>query len=387
MDNNNYSISVSDNTNTNKFLLSNGNNFIDNNKHDQIMNYLNNSSKYYNSNQNVNSTTQSTILDTTSYQNNNVNNNSNNNNNNSLYLSSNSIEDHELDLWLREFTMDNFPLNTNNIQNINRNNDDNNNNNSNNNNSQINNNSNDNNIIDNQYNSDNNNLVNHNRNFVETAAQDKYLKIRKLKNLAIEDRAKKNEEMNNYTPNLSLLNNSFNIMDDNNNNASNTYNNKTFLNEASSSSSKFSVTDTMDIYKSNSAYPYSDGYKQVSNLHQFLMNERINENQQQTQYSNNNYTASEFIINKKDNIFDSFNMVNSNGDKGLPFMTESNSSISKSSEFDNSKGNGSKGKELTVEEKLNDKRKRYYINLMNRYHLSLMSYIDYNSFNILLFLN
>jgi len=80
-------------------------------------------------------------------------------------------------------------------------------------------------------------------------------------------------------------------------------------------------------------------------------------------------------------------MVNSNGDKGLPFMTESNSSISKSSEFDNSKGNGSKGKELTVEEKLNDKRKRYYINLMNRYHLSLMSYIDYNSFNILLFLN
>jgi len=166
---------------------------------------------------------------------------------------------------------------------------------------------------------------------------------------------------NNNTNNLNNFNTNNNnliIMNDNNNNTSNTYNNKSFLNEASSSSSKFSVTDTMDIYKSNSAYPYSDGYKQVSNLHQFLMNERINENQQQNQYSNNNYTASEFIINKKDNIFDSFNMVNSSGDKDLPFITESNSSISKSSEFDNAKRSGSKGKELSVEEKLNDKRKR-----------------------------
>jgi len=369
MDNNN-NINNNNDSNNNKFLLPNGNNFnIENDKQEQIINYLNNSSKYYNSNQN-NSTTQSNILDTTSYQNNNNNNNNvnnnNNNSNNNLYLPSNNIEDHELDLWLREFTMDNFPLNANNIPNIGNSNSNNNSNNNNNLpiNNNPNNNNNNNNIIDNQYNSSNNNLLNRNPSFVETAAQDKYLKIRKLKNVAIEERAKKNGEINNYPSNLSLLNQSFGIVSNNNNsninnsnnnnsnNTSNTYNNKSYLNEASTSS-KLSVSDTMDIYKTNPTFQYPDGYKQVSNFPQFLMNEN-----RQNRYSNNNYSPNDFSLNKKDNIFDSFNIANSNSDKSIPFMAESNSSVSKSSEVDGTKGSNSKGKELTVEEKLNDKRKR-----------------------------
>ncbi|ORX79713.1 hypothetical protein BCR32DRAFT_269299 [Anaeromyces robustus] len=306
------------------------------------MNYLNKTSEYYNTNDNnahsVN-TTNSTPMDTNSYQNNN-----NSVNNNSIYLASNNIEDHELDLWLREFTMDNFPLNRNKIPNDNSNN--------NNNNQSINNNRNEdeNNLIESQYNSSNIQNINHNSEFIETAAQDKYLKIRKLKNVAIEDRAKKNGEMDNYSPNLSLLP-QFNIVNNTNTNdynSNNNNNNKSYLNEASTS---------MDIYKTNSAYTYHEGYKSISQLPHYLINERLNENRQSQQYSNNSYNSNEFVINKKDNIFDVLNMVNSPVEKDLPFLTNSSNSIANSPELDNKISSG-KGKELSVEEKLNDKRKR-----------------------------
>ncbi|ORX60102.1 hypothetical protein BCR36DRAFT_342459 [Piromyces finnis] len=346
------------NLNNNKFFLSNGNNYNNGNdkQQEQIINYLNNTSNYYGNNDNTTNsvnTASSSILDTTSYQRN--NNNNHTVNNNSIYINSNNnIEDHELDLWLREFTMDNFPLNVNNVSNTGNNND-------NHNNNQLNTSDNTatqiklrktinsirNNTIENQFNTQGD-LINNE----ETAAQDKFLKIRKLKNIAIEDRAKKNGQMDNYTQNLQLISQSLNLV--NNNSNSNTFNNKSFIPE--SSSPKFTVSSPLEIYKTNSSYPYTEGYKSIPQLSQFLMNDNINNENSQQHHS---YTPNEILINKKDNIFNSFNVVSS--PKDIPFSNDSSNysnSLSRSSDYESNRTSSGKGKEVLVEEKLNDKRKR-----------------------------